>query len=426
MRRRRRRVASALALALILATTTCEPAEALGREDAASEAVDQRKALDGAGAGDRQGISREISLPIETDETSERNGTAALGGYHSNLCDESLRGFRGSQYAGCQTKTKSGYTCAGWYTKSNRYSHMRHGYCRNPHPWYHSTIWCYTTTRYWWHRRWEYCDPDPVSQYTKSLAVDQGDFYIQKWVHWCSYSTLYASRAWELLKSGEPRVMASGPQTSDPLFMVYAQRAFQKCRERKGCQYVSVFADASYKLHDASGCSRMSWNANSRVYKRVYTPSGGVDTAQVDQLTREKETLSTQLTAKQSSVDQLTREKTKLTTDLKDAQDAVDQLTKEKDALTTQLKDAQDAVDQLNKEKDALTTQLKDAQDALDEFDGVNIENLTQEKETLSKQLEDAQNVVNRLTEEKDALTTQLKDAQDGIDRVKRRSLQLW
>ena len=147
---------------------------------------------------------------------------------------------------------------------------------------------------------------------------------------------------------------------------------------------MSVFADAGYKLHDASGCSRMSWNANSRVYKRVYTPSGGVDTAKVDQLTREKET------------------------------------------LTTDLKDAQDAVDKLTKEKDALTTQLKDAQDALDEFDGVNIENLTQEKETLSKQLEDAQNVVNRLTEEKDALTTQLKDAQDGIDRVKRRSLQLW
>merc|ERR1719252_203428 len=67
-------------------------------------------------------------------------------------------------YRGCQTTTKSGYTCQAWNKQSphahsmtpaskDNYGVGEHNYCRNPDG--SDTIWCYTTSP---SKRWEYCD----------------------------------------------------------------------------------------------------------------------------------------------------------------------------------------------------------------------------------------------------------------------------
>ena len=80
-------------------------------------------------------------------------------------CDEKLRGEKESEYRGCQTKTRSGFTCQKWTTKYP-HKHTRtqedypnkglgdHNKCRNPDG--ETGIWCYTTNP---NKRWELCDP---------------------------------------------------------------------------------------------------------------------------------------------------------------------------------------------------------------------------------------------------------------------------
>jgi hypothetical protein len=89
---------------------------------------------------------------------------------------EAMTGHRGSEYQGCQTKTRSGRTCRNWATHIDEdiaYSKKRkekatyaeallaklgdadHSYCRNP--WgTEKGPWCYVNSS---GDRWEYCDP---------------------------------------------------------------------------------------------------------------------------------------------------------------------------------------------------------------------------------------------------------------------------
>jgi integrin beta 3 len=86
----------------------------------------------------------------------------------SGTCDETVRGWRGENYRGCQTKTKSGKTCQAWnsqtpqaqsaYKPGPQYDAGDHNYCRNPDG-TSGGIWCYTTDP---GKRWEYCDPLPA------------------------------------------------------------------------------------------------------------------------------------------------------------------------------------------------------------------------------------------------------------------------
>jgi len=83
----------------------------------------------------------------------------------NGACDETVRGWRGENYRGCQTKTKSGRTCQPWNSQSPQtHSYYRpgpqydtgdHNYCRNPDG-SGVGLWCYTTDP---NVRWEYCDP---------------------------------------------------------------------------------------------------------------------------------------------------------------------------------------------------------------------------------------------------------------------------
>jgi len=82
-------------------------------------------------------------------------------------CDETLRGEKGREYLGCQTKTRSGLTCKPWSETSFSSGFADYGltdnYCRNPDG--GQTIWCYTTTVTSGGKTWEYCDPKPREDY---------------------------------------------------------------------------------------------------------------------------------------------------------------------------------------------------------------------------------------------------------------------
>lgn len=80
--------------------------------------------------------------------------------WNKNGCDEMMHGTKGSEYKGCQTRTRSGRTCMNWSLQSphkHGYRHDNDNYCRNPSA---STtgIWCYTTDP---QKRWENCDALP-------------------------------------------------------------------------------------------------------------------------------------------------------------------------------------------------------------------------------------------------------------------------
>ena len=74
----------------------------------------------------------------------------------------------GADYRGMQTKTRSGFTCQNWTSKtphSHNYHAIDtskgigdHNYCRNPSG--SDGIWCYTTDS---SKRWEYCNPIPLT-----------------------------------------------------------------------------------------------------------------------------------------------------------------------------------------------------------------------------------------------------------------------
>jgi len=79
----------------------------------------------------------------------------------ANFCvEQSIQYAPGSEYMGCQTKTKSGRTCQVWALQSPH----RHGYdqkvgslnsCRNPSSHRKNFIWCYTEDP---RKRWETCN----------------------------------------------------------------------------------------------------------------------------------------------------------------------------------------------------------------------------------------------------------------------------
>jgi len=69
-------------------------------------------------------------------------------------CDEAMSG-NGVDYRGCQTKTRSGFTCRRWDLQDRvKVPDMQSNYCRNDDS---DTIWCYTTEPD--KMRWEYCNP---------------------------------------------------------------------------------------------------------------------------------------------------------------------------------------------------------------------------------------------------------------------------
>ena len=78
---------------------------------------------------------------------------------HIQVCDETLRGEKGTGYRGCQAKTLTGKDCQAWPTKDIEDFPQTgleggHNYCRNPDM--ESTIWCFTTDP---DKKWEFCEP---------------------------------------------------------------------------------------------------------------------------------------------------------------------------------------------------------------------------------------------------------------------------
>jgi hypothetical protein len=112
---------------------------------------------------------------IETDDQwkhcSNENGFCAPGKNVKKVTNpEWLRGYRGKNYRGTQTRTRSGYTCQKWTDqRPHRHSNTpakrkgmglgTHNKCRNPdnEP---GGIWCYTTSS---RKRWEYCNAKDVN-----------------------------------------------------------------------------------------------------------------------------------------------------------------------------------------------------------------------------------------------------------------------
>ena len=82
----------------------------------------------------------------------------------AHACDEALTGTNDAGYRGCQTQTRSGYTCQRWDSQTpHAHPHtpaafpafgLEQNYCRNPDG--SATIWCYTSDPM---RLWDYCDP---------------------------------------------------------------------------------------------------------------------------------------------------------------------------------------------------------------------------------------------------------------------------
>merc|ERR1712166_856445 len=83
----------------------------------------------------------------------------------TSTCDETLRGSGDAGYRGCQSVTKSGRKCQGWWKQSphehsantpenNPNDDLASNYCRNPDG--EDTIWCYTMDD---GKRWEECNP---------------------------------------------------------------------------------------------------------------------------------------------------------------------------------------------------------------------------------------------------------------------------
>jgi uncharacterized protein YegL len=96
-------------------------------------------------------------------------------------CKETFTG-NGQDYTGCQSTTRSGYSCQRWIEQTphgHRFLPQRfpdshigdHNFCRNPDG--DSTIWCYTADP---SRRWEFCDPRDTNAIPTDFSYSLGEF----------------------------------------------------------------------------------------------------------------------------------------------------------------------------------------------------------------------------------------------------------
>ena len=70
------------------------------------------------------------------------------------------------------------------------------------------------------------------------------------------------------MDGNEPKTK-SGSDPTDQLFLQYAIRAIQKCRERADCKYAVVSTLAEYVLFGSDGCVKVNYEKGSRLYERV-------------------------------------------------------------------------------------------------------------------------------------------------------------
>ena len=93
------------------------------------------------------------------------------------------------------------------------------------------------------------------------------DGYVDNGLGFCKSGQIFGSRAWDLLKPGEPKKEA--PSFDDPLYKEYAKRGQNICDTDPNCKYVTVWRNAGYRTyntgagecsdkHDPSG-SNKSW-----------------------------------------------------------------------------------------------------------------------------------------------------------------------
>ena len=72
------------------------------------------------------------------------NSQFQVGVLKANACEETVYGWRGSGYRGCQDITKTGAPCQAWTVADASKGLGSHRYCRNPEPASRGSIWCYT------------------------------------------------------------------------------------------------------------------------------------------------------------------------------------------------------------------------------------------------------------------------------------------
>eukprot|EP00854_Cymbomonas_tetramitiformis_P003126 gene3125-3962_t len=85
----------------------------------------------------------------ESDAGGDANSNWAVYEVKAEYCYESFTGT-GSDYAGCQSFTRTGRTCQAWASQSphahayGSHTTVMSNYCRNPDG-ARDTIWCFTT-----------------------------------------------------------------------------------------------------------------------------------------------------------------------------------------------------------------------------------------------------------------------------------------
>ena len=81
--------------------------------------------------------------PVQGYDPSFSSYRVLGGGMDSDdTCDESMKGFNGSEYKGCQDKTINKTPCVKWSSVSSKYKDWNHNYCRNPEK-EKDTLWCF-------------------------------------------------------------------------------------------------------------------------------------------------------------------------------------------------------------------------------------------------------------------------------------------
>jgi hypothetical protein len=158
--------------------------------DAAAETLKERARLVVVPVGgyvDTEAVERWASFPphqniVNVDEfelLSSKLGELLSTVCQRLECSEAMTG-NGQDYLGCQTVTRSGYTCQTWTAQSpHAHGYLPwnfpdgnigdHNFCRNPDG--DSTIWCITDTPNRW---WEFCDAresNDIPNFTPSLGM---------------------------------------------------------------------------------------------------------------------------------------------------------------------------------------------------------------------------------------------------------------